>query len=80
MKQRAHQSLSFQFKDGANRFGELSTAYAIFYAAFFLHFFVAWFKRVLKPQRTPSNFVIIFAADIGYVDVDCFESKDSITP
>ena len=35
MKQKAHQSLSLQFKDGANRFGELSTAYAIFYAAVF---------------------------------------------
>jgi len=41
---------------------------------------VAWFKRVLKPQRAPSNFVIIFATDLGYVDVDCFESKDISTP
>jgi hypothetical protein len=35
MKQQSHQSLSFKFKDGANQFGELSTAFSIYYAAAF---------------------------------------------
>ena len=47
---------------------------------FFLIFAVCFITLTVTSQNSKPNFIIIFADDLGYADISCFESKIAKTP